>query len=178
MNQIPDEALFVCCWYCTHDQRKMKLMAFFRLQFCTLRLQWAGDNMGKWDESLYESCTCCRIDHSTNWPAVQHSTTMLRKPRLHLVIIYSYFDYISVQTVPSCENVSLAPLDGDYGYVSSLFWRRTGEGTRQCPWSISAQKGQHIDLYLYDFLLNDFIVQNHGKSVCENIGMNEWCLRP
>ena len=42
-----------------------------------LRLYWAGDNLGLWDECCYESCPCGRIDRSTYWPGVQRATTEL-----------------------------------------------------------------------------------------------------
>ena len=52
----------------------------FSPQFCTVKLYWAGDNLGKWDEFCDESCLWCRNDRSTCWPAVQHATTVLRTP--------------------------------------------------------------------------------------------------
>ena len=33
----------------------------FRPQSCTVRLYWADDNLGYWDEFYYESCPWCRI---------------------------------------------------------------------------------------------------------------------
>ena len=45
-----------------------------------LRLYWAGDNLGEWDEFCYESWPWCRIDRSTFWPAVQRATTVKRIP--------------------------------------------------------------------------------------------------
>ena len=49
----------------------------FRPRFYTTRLYWVGDNLSKLDEIYYESCSWCRIDHSTCWPAVQFVTTVL-----------------------------------------------------------------------------------------------------
>ena len=52
----------------------------FRPQSCPIRLNWAGDNLGKWDEFWYESCPWYRIDRLTSWPALQRTTTVLRLP--------------------------------------------------------------------------------------------------
>ena len=56
--------------------KKLKSEWCFRLQYCTVRLYWAGDNLGYWDEFWYESCPRCRIDHLTCWPAVQRRHNM------------------------------------------------------------------------------------------------------
>ena len=48
----------------------------FRPWLCTVRLSWARDYLGKWDEFCYESCPWCRIDRSTCWFAVQSTTTV------------------------------------------------------------------------------------------------------
>ena len=40
-----------------------------------LRLNWAGDNLGEWEEFCYESWR--RIDPSTCWPAVHASALLL-----------------------------------------------------------------------------------------------------
>ena len=45
-----------------------------------LRLYWAGDNLGEWDEFCYVSGPLRRIDHSTCRPAVQRATTVPRMP--------------------------------------------------------------------------------------------------
>ena len=47
-----------------------------------LRLYWAGDNLGKWDEFCHESCPWHRIDRSTCWPAVLCATTVPQMPPL------------------------------------------------------------------------------------------------
>ena len=47
----------------------------FRPRFCTVRPNWAGDNLGWWDEFCCEWCLWCRIDRWTCWPAVQRTTT-------------------------------------------------------------------------------------------------------
>ena len=39
--------------------------------FRTVRLYWARNNPGYWDEFWYEWWPGCRINHSTCWPAVQ-----------------------------------------------------------------------------------------------------------
>ena len=43
----------------------------FRPRLCAVKLIWAGDNLGEWDEFCYELCPLRRIDHLTCWPAVQ-----------------------------------------------------------------------------------------------------------
>ena len=48
--------------------------------FCMVRVYWAGDNLGKWDEFWYETCPRCMINHSTCWSAVQWTTTVPRLP--------------------------------------------------------------------------------------------------
>ena len=50
--------------------------------FCTVRLYWAWDNLGEWDEFCYESYLWYRIDYSTFWPVVQRTTTVPRMPPL------------------------------------------------------------------------------------------------
>ena len=50
----------------------------FRPRFCTVRLYWAGDNLGEWDEFCYEPCPWCRIKRSTCWSAVHRATTVPR----------------------------------------------------------------------------------------------------
>ena len=52
----------------------------FSPRFCTVRLNWAGDNLGEWHEFCYEPCPWYRIDRSTCWPAVQRATTVPRMP--------------------------------------------------------------------------------------------------
>ena len=47
---------------------KLNVWWFFRPPFCTVRLHWAGDNLGKRDELCYESW--CRI----TWSVDQQST--------------------------------------------------------------------------------------------------------
>ena len=49
---------------------------FFTPQFCTVRLYWAGDNLGYWDEFLNVPCPRCRINHLTCWHAVRCTTTL------------------------------------------------------------------------------------------------------
>ena len=61
----------------------------FRPRFYTVRLYWAGDNLGEWDESCYESCPWCRIDHSTCWPVVQRATNVPQMPP-HTCMYYIY----------------------------------------------------------------------------------------
>ena len=46
----------------------------------TVRIYWAEDNLGEWDEFCYESCPWRRIDHSTCWPVVQRATTVPEMP--------------------------------------------------------------------------------------------------
>ena len=48
----------------------------FRPPFSTVRLYWAGVNLGEWDEFCYGSCPWCRIDRVTCCPAVQRATTV------------------------------------------------------------------------------------------------------
>ena len=71
----------------------------FRPRFCTIRLCWAGDNLGWWDGFCYGSCPRCRIDHLSCWP-VQHATTVLRSTVISILDL-SQFGYIddSVQAI-------------------------------------------------------------------------------
>ena len=48
----------------------------FRPRFCTVKLYWAGEKIGEWDEFCYESFPWYRIDRLTCWPTVQRITTM------------------------------------------------------------------------------------------------------
>ena len=95
--------LFVCLFVCLigwcntkkplkiiSPTNKMKLS--FRPWFCTVRLYWTWDNLGLWDEFLYESCPKCRFNHSTCWPAVQCTTIMLRLP-LYTLIRYRWWHF-------------------------------------------------------------------------------------
>ena len=54
-------------------------------RFCVVRLYWAGDKLGKWNEFGYESFSRCMIDCSTSWPAVHHATTVLSDAPLHQI---------------------------------------------------------------------------------------------
>ena len=54
----------------------------FRPRFFTVRLYWAGDNLGEWDGFCYKSCPWRRTDRLTCWPVVQHATTVPRMPPL------------------------------------------------------------------------------------------------
>ena len=56
-------------WFLSHDS-------------AMLRLHWAGDNMGEWDDLCYEWCSW-RIDRSTCWPAVQRATTAPQMPPMN-----------------------------------------------------------------------------------------------
>ena len=51
-----------------------------------LRLYWAGDNLGAWNEFCYESCPWCRFDHSTCWLVVQRATTVPWMPPLSCIV--------------------------------------------------------------------------------------------
>ena len=54
---------------------------WYLLQYSALlRLYWAWDNLGQWDEFCYEPCQWHKIDRSTCWPAVQRATTVPRMP--------------------------------------------------------------------------------------------------
>ena len=80
-----------------------------------LRLNWAGDNLGEWDECCYESCLWRRSVRSTCWPVAQRASTIPRMPlgdverqRLYVFIKprcdYKYFgnnilDYIFIHYV-------------------------------------------------------------------------------
>ena len=56
------------------------MISVFRPRFCTVRLYWAGNNLGESDEFCYDSCPWRRIDRSHCWPVVQHATTVPRMP--------------------------------------------------------------------------------------------------
>ena len=70
-----------------------------------IRLYWAGDNLGEWDESCYEACPWCRINRSICWPAVQRTTTVPRTPlyitlhKLYIaILVYHFpFSFIAIQ---------------------------------------------------------------------------------
>ena len=54
----------------------------FRPRLCTVRFNWAGDNLGwilLWIMPLVQV-----LNRSTCWPAVQHATTVLRTPPIYL----------------------------------------------------------------------------------------------
>ena len=73
------------CYRCSTNSSQLKCEKMrndwcFRPWFCTVRLYWARDNLGEWDEFCYESCPCYRIHCSTCWPAVQCATTLPQTP--------------------------------------------------------------------------------------------------
>ena len=84
------------CW-CFYNTHPFWHLAYLRYQTCwyrlsewmkgvlghdsaLLKLYWAGDNQGEWDDFCYESCPWSRIDRSTCWSAVQCATTVPRMP--------------------------------------------------------------------------------------------------
>ena len=50
----------------------------FRPWYCSVRLCWTRDNLGKWDESWYETCHRFRVHRSTTWSVAQHVTIVPR----------------------------------------------------------------------------------------------------
>ena len=65
--------------------------------WATVLLCKAGDNQaGVTMKFWYGTCSRCRIDHSTYWPAVQHTTTIvLRLPRTNLTSFFVSASYDS-----------------------------------------------------------------------------------
>ena len=57
----------------------------FRSRLYTVRIIWAVDHLGKWDEFWYESCPRCRRYCLACWSAVQFATTV---PRLPSVVLW------------------------------------------------------------------------------------------
>ena len=78
-----------------------KMIGVFRPWLCTVKLYWAGDNLG---ECCYEFCTWHRIDRLTCWPVVQLATTVPcvgREKRIgdllaSLLILYFCFNCLTV----------------------------------------------------------------------------------
>ena len=93
----------------------------FRLQFCTVRLHWAGDNLSEWDEFCDESCPWRRIDCLTCWPACYHYTTDTRCPNYYKNFNISYLHHLikTSNTVDYHNNHTVGMRD-QYHYIKSI----------------------------------------------------------
>lgn len=55
------------------------------------------------------------------------------------------------------------------GYIGSLFTKETELGSARCPWKISVQPGQRVNLTLYDYSMHtrkDTSLSSQGEKLC------------
>ena len=50
-----------------------------------------------------------------------------------------------------CDTTTDSELRGPSGHLANIVTESTGRGSPACPWRIRAEKGQRINLTLYDF---------------------------
>ena len=116
-----------------------------------LRLYWARDNLGEWDEFCYESCPWPRINRSTCWPAVQHCTTDASSIIFHISHTWSvgehYITYINSHTslTTSLINTCITP--------SSIQSKTTLDG----GWLCAAQQDHMAEFTYYGAILDYFL---------------------
>ena len=53
----------------------------------------------------------------------------------------------------SCRDDTAMTLTGDEGFISSIITEEHGVGSNMCPWKISLNPGQRINITLYDYAI-------------------------
>lgn len=84
-----------------------------------------------------------------------------------------------------CKTMDSYPLDAGLGYISSTMMKRSRYGMASCPWQISTNSGQHVQLDLFAFNKTELrshcgitaVVKDgtshHKINLCKRLRLNE-----